>query len=102
MVLEKTLNNLRKTKESFFNLERGLYINHSIAKNGLKCISDRLIKKGKNFTLERKKFLRKNGSNHNEKYRYETFIGLGEQLSVTYFDNEIVKLYTNEFRLKLV
>lgn len=109
MVLEKTLNNLRKTKESFFNLERGLYINHSIAKNGLKCSCVKLRYHKLFYRLIRKDFIKKTGINSSETYRYETYIGNETStdegyIGLTYFDNKIegVKLLTFDFRLKLV
>lgn len=35
MILEKTLNNLRKTKESFFNMERDTLVNLDLLKRGI-------------------------------------------------------------------
>jgi hypothetical protein len=101
MVLEKTLDNLRKTKESFFNLESGLYINHSIAKNGLKCSCIKLRYHKLFYRLIRKNFIKKIVINSTETYKYETYI---QNIGLTYFDNKIegVKLLTFDYRLKLV
>jgi hypothetical protein len=101
MVLEKTLENLRKTKESFFNLEKGLYVNHSIAKNELKCSCIKLRYHKLFYRLIRKNFIKKTGVNSTEIYKYETYI---QNIGLTYFDNKIegVKLLTFDHRLKLV
>jgi hypothetical protein len=55
MVLKKTLINLRKTKNSFFNLKRGDVIFFDIYKNNLFCESQM----GKEYTVTNSKFLNK-------------------------------------------
>jgi hypothetical protein len=35
MILKNTLKNLQKTKESFFNLEKGVMVNTDLLKKGL-------------------------------------------------------------------